>query len=171
MSSLATDPAAATVVATLPAIRLVRAFREAVDASRVQEDFSHEAEVIEGLFLAAEGSYSALSGLANLWHRLTYCDAPSPWSGEEQVILDGYTAWLDAARPLRDRLRALATTGYESEAGSRFERACVEAEGVIEGAAERRRIEASLPSRDKLARLAAKFRKRALSENGSEGHP
>jgi hypothetical protein len=153
-----------------PAIRLVLAFKEAMESSRRAQNPSDESFVVEGLLIAANASFSALSQFADLWHEGTYGESPSDEAGEEQPILDGYEVWRDAAGPLLVRLRRLtevALSGqfasYQSEGAVLFETHCHDAMAVLNDTLSRRQAEQEALHADQLAELAAKLKPRRAS--------
>lgn len=137
-----------------PAVRLVDGFADAVDSSRPGRALNDEAFLVEGLLIAADSTAVALARSAALWFDANYGDEPTDEAGDEQVVLDGYAAWLDAARSLRDRLAALEAKGYESAAGGRLASSIREAESILDAARSRRQLERDALTNEQLAELA-----------------
>jgi len=118
------DSSEASTTPGMPAgLRLVAAFAEAVERSPRDDRPAVEATAIEDLLIAAEASYTALERLEELQRR----DRDGPDSGAvngEGIVLDGFVAWFEVARSLRDRIDQLkateATSAYESGAADRL---------------------------------------------------
>jgi hypothetical protein len=154
-----------------PAIRLVEAFVEAIDAAGAGRTLNDEAFFVEGLLIAAEASHDALVRFAGLWFEVSYGDEPSDEASDEEVVLGGYQSWLDAARNLRDRLASLKAKGYESHAADRLDTSIRGAEGVLDDARSRRQLERDALTNEQLADLAAKIEARRLDVGRAEGTP
>lgn len=153
-------------------------------SSRQAQDPGDEAFLVEGLLIAANASFTALSQFATLWHDNAYGESPSGEAGEEQTILEGYEAWLGAAGPLHFRVKQLTGAGilglvpgyelttadYESETIKRFEAYYDEAKAVWNDELSRRQAEREALRTDQLAELAARLIPRQASYD-EEGTP
>lgn len=157
-------------MSTPPAIRLVHAFKEAVESSQPAGNPSDEAFAVESLLIAANASFAALSRFADLWHDGTYGELPSDEAGEEQTIRDGCEAWIDAADTLFMRLCFLKRTGYESKGAEQFAADHDKARDIRMDALSRREIERKALRADQLADLAARLEPRQASYD-DEGTP
>jgi hypothetical protein len=159
-------------IAVPPAIRMVLAFKEAVESPHPDHHAADEAFAVESLLIAANESFVALSRFTDLWHDATYGESPSAAVGEEQTVLDGYRAWLDAAALLSVRLLRLRLTaaGDKSENVERFEAYGVEAVAVWNDHLSRRQAEREALRTDELAELAARLKPRQASFD-EEGAP
>jgi hypothetical protein len=156
-----------------PSIRLVHAFRDAVEAAPPREDRADEVFVVKGLLIAANASFSALSHYADLWHEGTYGKMPSAEAGEEQVVLEGYEAWLDGADPLLDRLLDLPVTqGSPLDAGKeRLLANHMAARAAWDDARERRRVEQQALRTDRLIELTGRLEPRQASYDDEGSTP
>ena len=146
-----------------PAIRLVLAFKEATESSRPARDPAEEAFEVESLLIAADASFAALSRFADLWHAEIYGESPSQGAGEEQVVLDGYDDWVDAAVLVLDRLAVLAKSGYESAWEGRFEKQFQRARREQGDALRRHQSERGALRAEQLSALAARLSPRQPS--------
>jgi hypothetical protein len=136
-----------------PAIRLVGAFADAMDSAGVGRTLNDEAFFVEGLLIAAEASFDALVRAADLWFEANYGDEPTDEAGDEAAVLDGYRAWVEAARTLHDRLSALRAKGYDSGASERIDESIRKAEAVLDAARVRRQLERDALTNEQLADL------------------
>jgi hypothetical protein len=148
-----TDP----VAGTPHPIRLILAFRSAVDSSPPRPDLGEEAALVESLMIAAVSSFEALARFEDLWFAAAYGDASQPLAFDERDIADGYDSWLDGAQPLIERLQRLADAEYDSRMAGTFRAFYQGARSSWNDAHNRRKLEQhALKSRD-LADLASRL--------------
>jgi hypothetical protein len=154
-----------------PAIRLVRAFKDATDATRGQSHPEDEVFEVESLLIAAACSFDALSRFHELWHQAVHGDTPAQLPGPEQTILDGYETWLDAADAIRERVHALKASGFESPQVGTFESCCGNARGIRDDARDRRAIDREAIRADRLEVLSRTVRPTQKDYDAVIRHP
>ena len=138
-----------------PAIRLVRAFEDAVNSSQASDDLLVELFEVGCLMIAGEAALDALTRSAELWHEATYDGADV---GEERLITDGYLLWWKLADRLGSRVLPLNQAGYRAELFDRFEGCRRRAREGLQEAGWRRKLDQGALRSDQLAALASKLR-------------
>jgi hypothetical protein len=151
----------------LPVMWLVQAYKEAVDSTPPDPE-GKEALATEGLLIAALATSEALAKYSDLWHAATYGDPPTD-AGDEGMLLRAYEVWLDASEPLRERLRLLEESGYESDAARRFKACYLEARAVLDDARDRRELDRTALRVDQLTQLASKLSPAPASDESTGG--
>jgi hypothetical protein len=166
MSKQAKRPAKRTAAGRdqprLPVVRLVQAYKEALDSTPSRE--GDERFAAEGLMIAAIATAEALAKSSDLWHAATYGDPPID-AGDEELLLDAYEVWLGASELLRERLRLVHERGETFESARRFEECYLDATAVIDEARHRRELEWTALPVDRLAQLATKLSLARASDN------
>ncbi len=152
----------------LPPIRLVHAFREAVEASKPEDDSSEEALALERLMIAGDASFTALSRLHDFLFQVAYSregavSAIDPW-----IVEESYEVWLDAADSLIDRVLKQEETCYESAAFATYRKERAQALEFLDESRERRRLGRQALRTDQLAALASKL-KTLQEDHGDRG--
>jgi hypothetical protein len=173
-ASKRTDQAGTPESLAVPAaIRLVHAFRDAVEASKRRQSRADEVFVVKDLLVAAGASFTAVSGYADLWHAGTYGKTPSAEAGDEQTVVDGYEAWLDGADPLLERLVRLPVKAGSplAETVERFMANHRAARDVLNDARDRRILEGGTLRTDQLIELAGRLKPRQASYDEEETTP
>jgi hypothetical protein len=148
-----TEPAAGSP----PPIRLVLAFRDAVDASPPRPELGGEAALVESLMIAAVSSLEALMRFRDLWFAAAYGDLGQPLPCDERVVFDGYDSWLDGAQPLMERLRRLEDADYDSPSAAAFRARYQQARASWNDAHNRRNLEQHALKANDLAELASRL--------------
>ncbi len=120
IESLSNGPSSTTNAPAVPApIRLVNAFRDAVEASLPEADLSEEALSVEVLVIAGLASFDALTRLDEMLQAIRReGESISPFDCREIELAN--ETWLETAATLRGRMDHLEKTYYESESFASF---------------------------------------------------
>jgi hypothetical protein len=169
MESLSNGPSLTTTAPAVPApIRLVQAFRDAVEASRPEVDLSEEALSVEALVIAGLASFDALTRLDELFRAIRReGESINPFDCREVEFAN--ETWLETAAALRGRMDHLEKTCYESESFAAFSTA-LRKSSEIASESRVRELEGHQALRTvELAALAARLKPRQNVYDEEEG--
>ncbi len=154
-----------------PAIRLVAAFKDSVQASRALSDPAEEALDVENLIIAADASFEALGRYADLVHALRCGDLGPEANQDDSSVEGGYDNWYDAASVLLDRVRWLWRIEYECRGDKTLAGHHRSARDVMDEFQLRREADKGALSTGRLSALALKLASARSSLTAAGDHP